>query len=98
MGRAFSGGMMKMMMIVLHDCSTTSFQIKEVVRRNTNDIYASNKSSESTLKKGKKDDEYKLAHASIEGWFPPVFWAGLKQNCTSLGQLLQIDESRKVIL
>jgi hypothetical protein len=44
MGRAFSEGMKKKMMIVSHDCSTTSFEIKEVVPRNRKDGYASSKS------------------------------------------------------
>jgi endonuclease III len=49
-------------------------------------------------KKGKKDDEYELARASIEGWFPPLFWPDLNQTYAGLGQLLRIDESRKTIL
>jgi endonuclease III len=49
-------------------------------------------------KKGKKDDEYELARASIEGWFPPIFWPDLNQTYAGLGQLLRIDESRKSIL
>jgi hypothetical protein len=49
-------------------------------------------------KKGKKDDEYELARASVEGWFPPIFWAELNQTYAGLGQLLRIDESRKTIL
>ena len=49
-------------------------------------------------KKGKKDDEYELARASVEGWFPPLFWPDLNQIYAGLGQLLRIDESRKRIL
>ena len=49
-------------------------------------------------KRGKKDDEYELARASVEGWFPPIFWSELNQTYAGLGQLLRIDESRKSIL
>ncbi len=49
-------------------------------------------------KRGKKDDEYEVARASLEGWFPHVFWAELNQTYAGLGQLLRIDESRKTIL
>jgi endonuclease III len=49
-------------------------------------------------KKGKRDDEYELARASIEGWFPMEFWSQLNQTYAGLGQLLRIDESRKAIL
>jgi endonuclease III len=49
-------------------------------------------------KKGKKDDKYELARASVEGWFPPQFWPDLNQTYAGLGQLLRIDASRKSIL
>ncbi len=49
-------------------------------------------------KKGKRDDEYELARASIEGWFPFDFWKELNQTYAGLGQLLRVDKSRKAIL
>jgi hypothetical protein len=50
-------------------------------------------------KKGKRDNEYKLARARIEGWFPLEFWSQLNQTSyAGLGQLLQISYSRKAIL
>jgi len=49
-------------------------------------------------KKSKRDDEYELARASIEGWFPIEFWKELNQTYAGLGQLLRVDKSRKAIL
>jgi hypothetical protein len=48
-------------------------------------------------KKGKRDNEYELARASIEGWFPLEFWSQLNHTYAQLRQLLQIDNSRKAI-
>lgn len=48
-------------------------------------------------KKGKIDTEYKVAPASIEGWFPQEFWLVMNQTWAGLGQLLNKKESWKAI-
>jgi hypothetical protein len=43
-------------------------------------------------RKGKTDNEYKVACALIEGWFPKVAWGELNQTWAGLGQLLAEQE------
>jgi hypothetical protein len=49
-------------------------------------------------RKGKTDNEYKVAHGSIERWFPKVAWGELNQAWAGLGQLLNKKEERKKIV
>jgi hypothetical protein len=46
-------------------------------------------------KKGKTDNEYEVARACIEGWFPKIAWGELNQTWAGLGQLLNKKEERK---
>jgi len=48
-------------------------------------------------RKGKTDNEYEVARASIEGWFPKVAWGELNQTWAGLGQLLNKKDARKQI-
>jgi hypothetical protein len=48
-------------------------------------------------RKGMTDNEYKVARASIEGWFPKVAWGELNQTWAGLGQLLNKKDARKKI-
>ncbi len=48
-------------------------------------------------KKGKTDNEYEVARACIEGWFPKIAWGELNQTWAGLGQLLNKKEERKKI-
>jgi len=48
-------------------------------------------------KKGKSDNEYEVARACIEGWFPKTAWGELNQTWAGLGQLLNKKEERKQI-
>jgi endonuclease III len=48
-------------------------------------------------KKGKADNEYDVARACIEGWFPKIAWGELNQTWAGLGQLLNKKEERKKI-
>ena len=47
---------------------------------------------------GKKDSEYELARASIEGLFPPQFWMQMNQSWAGLGQMLNKSNYQKLIL
>jgi hypothetical protein len=46
-------------------------------------------------KKGKTDNQYKVARACMEGWFPKIAWSELNQTWAGLGQLLNKKEERK---
>jgi endonuclease III len=46
-------------------------------------------------RKGRKDNEYEVARAWIEGWFPKVAWGELNQTWAGLGQLLHKKDARK---
>jgi hypothetical protein len=46
-------------------------------------------------KKGKTDNECKVARASVEGWFRKVCWGELNKTWAGLGQLLDKNEERK---
>ena len=51
--------------------------------------------------KAKKDQEnhkYEAVRAAMEGWFPYKYWAELNQTWAGLGQLLNIEESRSLIV
>ena len=48
-------------------------------------------------KKGKTDNEYEVARACIEGWFPKIAWGELNQTWAGLGQLLNKKDERKKI-
>jgi endonuclease III len=46
-------------------------------------------------KKGKTDNQYEVARACMEGWFPKIAWSELNQTWAGLGQLLNKKEERK---
>jgi endonuclease III len=46
-------------------------------------------------KKGKTDNQYKVARACMEGWFPKIAWGELNQTWAGLGQLLNKKDERK---
>jgi hypothetical protein len=48
-------------------------------------------------KKGKTDNQYEVARACMEGWFPKIAWGELNQTWAGLGQLLNKKEERKKI-
>jgi hypothetical protein len=48
-------------------------------------------------KKGKTDNQYKVARACMEGWFPKIAWGELNQTWAGLGQLLNKKEEREKI-
>ena len=48
--------------------------------------------------KSKNDNEYEVARACIEGWFPKIAWGELNQTWAGLGQLLNKKEDRKKLL
>jgi hypothetical protein len=48
-------------------------------------------------RKGKIDNEYEVARACMEGWFPKIAWGELNQTWAGLGQLLNKKEDRKKI-
>ena len=57
--------------------------------------------AERLANKGKKDKEsynYEAVRAAIEGWFPYEYWAELNQTWAGLGQLLNLEESRRLIV
>jgi hypothetical protein len=48
-------------------------------------------------KKGKTDNQYEVARACMEGWFPKIAWGELNQIWAGLGQLLNKKEERTKI-
>jgi hypothetical protein len=46
-------------------------------------------------KKGKTDNQFEVARACMEGWFPKIAWAELNQTWAGLGQSLKKKEERK---
>jgi endonuclease III len=46
-------------------------------------------------KKGKTDNQYEVARACMEGWFPKIAWGELNQTWAGLGQLLNKKDKRK---
>jgi endonuclease III len=49
------------------------------------------------VKTGDDKYNYEVARAAMEGWFPPSYWMELNQTWAGLGQLLNDQESRKIM-